>query len=144
MIINATNISEGTTRYFTQGNLTEILIASSSIPIVFSPVNINGNFYVDGGVTNNFPVEPLKDICNEIIGVNVNPTGSFEVNEGIGKLAMHAFHLSIASGLDEKRKILKYFIEPAELKNYTYYDIKRGKEIYDIGYQTTIKVIGSN
>lgn len=33
--------------------------ASSSIPIVFEPVLINGDYYADGGLLNNFPIHEL-------------------------------------------------------------------------------------
>ncbi len=144
LVITATNIKEGTTEYFTKGNLVDAVLASSSIPVIFNPKEINGEFYVDGGVTNNFPVEPLKDICNILIGVNVNPVSGYDPKKGLAHIALQSFHLSIASGIEEKKKFLKYFIEPRELKNYAYYDIASGKEMFEIGYKETLKVISGN
>lgn len=40
-------------------NVMSSLIASMSIPLVFPAININGNFYVDGGIVNNFPIAKL-------------------------------------------------------------------------------------
>ncbi|GJD11536.1 Uncharacterized protein Gasu2_56700 [Galdieria sulphuraria] len=34
---------------------------SSSVPIILEPVEYNGHLYVDGGLTNNFPVDELPD-----------------------------------------------------------------------------------
>lgn len=66
LIIAATNIEEATTTYFTKGNLVDLVVASSSIPVLFSPAKIEGVTYVDGGVTNNFPLEPLEgNTCPE-------------------------------------------------------------------------------
>jgi NTE family protein len=132
---------KGTTVYFKDGNLVDSVIASSSIPVVFRPKEIDGNFYVDGGVTNNLPAEPLIDICNELIGVNANPIGAYDPKKGLAHMALHSFHLSVASGIEKKKKLFKYFIEPRELKNYAYYDIADGKEMFDIGYKEALKVI---
>ncbi|WP_162146790.1 patatin-like phospholipase family protein [Acholeplasma granularum] len=45
-------------------------MASSSIPVVFGPTKINGKNYVDGGVIDNYPIQPLiDDGCNLIFTV---------------------------------------------------------------------------
>lgn len=43
---------------------TESILASSAIPEVFEPVNINGIEYVDGGVKNNIPLPRIIEINN--------------------------------------------------------------------------------
>lgn len=49
--------------------LAQFVTASASIPIVFTPVKIYGITYVDGFLTNNFPIEPLlEEKCNVTIG----------------------------------------------------------------------------
>lgn len=45
-------------------------MASSSIPVVFGPTTIDGKKYVDGGIIDNYPIEPLIESgCNFIIAV---------------------------------------------------------------------------
>lgn len=139
LIITATNIEKGITTYFTEGNLVDTVLASCSIPIIFVPTVIDGVTYVDGGVTNNFPIEPLLGKCNTLIGVNVNPIGPFDSKKGIRHMAMHTFHLSISSGIEIDMKKLDYFIQPEKLSDYTYYDIKHGKEMFDLGYAEALK-----
>jgi NTE family protein len=49
-----------------------VIEASCSIPVVFSPVVIEDRKYYDGGVFDNTPIQPLIDSgCNEIILVNI-------------------------------------------------------------------------
>ena len=55
------------------GPIVEAVTASCSIPIIFSPVVINGVHYVDGGLFHNFPVSIIREECERIIGVNVSP-----------------------------------------------------------------------
>ncbi len=141
LIIAATDIKKGETRYFSEGNLVERVIASSSIPVIFKPVKIEGSVYVDGGVTNNFPVEPLEKSCKNLIGVHVNPTGKFDEKKGLRHIALYSFHLSVAGELTEKKKGLKYFIEPPELKDYSYFEIKNAREMFEYGYNEAKAVI---
>lgn len=46
------------------------VMASSSIPLVFGPTTIGEHKYVDGGVIDNYPVQPLIDAgCNFIFAI---------------------------------------------------------------------------
>lgn len=39
--------------------IVKVLEASSSLPVIYSPVEIGGQYYVDGGVNDNLPITPL-------------------------------------------------------------------------------------
>jgi NTE family protein len=39
----------------------DILLASSALPVIYEPVTIDGQKYIDGGVLDNEPVKPLYD-----------------------------------------------------------------------------------
>ncbi len=68
----ATNIETGEAKIFDKGHIADALRASMSIPSVFSPYNIDGNLYVDGGLVNNFPTDIVKAMgADIIIGVDV-------------------------------------------------------------------------
>ncbi|MED3396734.1 MULTISPECIES: patatin-like phospholipase family protein [Bacillus cereus group] len=55
-------------------NIISILLATSALPIVFKPEKINGDYYVDGGLKDNIPIEPLyKEGYRNIIVVHCNP-----------------------------------------------------------------------
>lgn len=63
-----TNASTGKPEYFTKAAhkdidfIRELLKASSSIPILTKPVQINGSFYFDGGISDSIPLEKsVKD-----------------------------------------------------------------------------------
>ncbi len=52
--------------YFHLNSLTlpvmkKLLLASAAIPVVFQPVQVGDTMYVDGGVFNNTPIQPLLD-----------------------------------------------------------------------------------
>ncbi len=64
----ATNMEEGEPHYFHTGSLMKPLIASCAVPGIFSPVEINGKLYSDGGVMDNFPLFPFQKDPLPIIG----------------------------------------------------------------------------
>lgn len=142
-LIGATDISEGKSVYFDKGNLVDAILTSSSIPVIFPPVKTDGMVLVDGGVTNNFPIELLEKRCKQIIGSHVNPTGKFDTKKGVAHIALQAFHLGIAANIEQKKKRIKYFIEPKGLEEYSYYDVEKAKEMFDLGYKATKEVIPS-
>ena len=68
----ATNIETGNQEVLESGFLPQAIRASGAFPSVFEPVIINDMHLVDGGITNNFPVDIMyaKDI-DVIIGVDI-------------------------------------------------------------------------
>ncbi|WP_018969916.1 patatin-like phospholipase family protein [Rubritalea marina] len=53
------------------GNLLEAIRASMAIPYVFAPISKGGQVLVDGGLTNNVPVDLLDDDCDIKIAINL-------------------------------------------------------------------------
>jgi NTE family protein len=65
-------LNTGQTWVFEKGSLARSIRASSAIPGIFQPVEINGRTYVDGGVTNNLPVDVARSRgADVIIAVNI-------------------------------------------------------------------------
>jgi len=68
----ATDIELGEQVVLDKGVLAQALFASSALPSVFSPVVLDGKLLVDGGVTNNYPIEEIRKLgADIIIGVDV-------------------------------------------------------------------------
>lgn len=67
--VGATNLVSGDVRWFSQGAPSEVLLASCSLPGLFPPVEIDGVFYIDGGVVSNVPwgfvnsLAPSEVVC---------------------------------------------------------------------------------
>lgn len=52
----ATSMATGRERWFSSGPLVEPILASAALPAVFPPVEIDGEWFIDGGVVDNVPV----------------------------------------------------------------------------------------
>ena len=54
--VNATSLTDGRTRWFTDGPVAEAVLASAALPALLPPVTIGGETYIDGGVVDNVPI----------------------------------------------------------------------------------------
>ena len=139
--ICATNLDLGFPEYFSKGDITTLLAASSALPFIFSPVKIGKYTYVDGGITNNLPVEPLINITDIKIGVDVNPLGIEKDLNNPVKILMRSFFLSIRSNVEVRKSFCNIFIQPEPLLNIGLFSTWKMKEAIDIGYRYTKEIL---
>lgn len=60
--------------YKTNNQIRDILLASSALPIIYSPVIIDGHVCRDGGLTDNLPISPLyEEGIRKFIVVGLSP-----------------------------------------------------------------------
>jgi len=139
LFVAATDLNNVKTVYFSSGNLLRAIVASSSIPVMFQPFIIDGITYVDGGVTDNLPLNPIKDNCEVLIGVNVNPIGYQESFDKIMSIAERSFHIAFNAGIFEKKHLFDLYIEPQDLNKYGIFDVAKSNEIFETGYKAAKK-----
>ena len=141
LFVTATDFANNEAITFSKGSLIDTVIASSSVPAIFEPVKMGDHLLVDGGLLNNFPVEPLENKCTLLIGCNVNfiPKGLGN-GKRIGKMNLieKCFHMAIASVVYSKVEKLDLFIEP-DLHEFGMFDVTKADLIYETGYQATMK-----
>src|SRR4051812_2285383 len=63
----ATDISNGEMVVLRQGDLARALRASMAIPSAFSAVEIDGRLLVDGGISNNIPVDVVRSMGADVV-----------------------------------------------------------------------------
>ena len=135
-----TNFNTGKIEYFNSGPVLETVIASSSIPVMFEPVLINGEYYIDGGLLDNLPHIPLKDICETIIAVNLIPVNKTRKIKGLKHIISRVLDLTVNATIDNAKSECDVFIEPPGLISHAYLSNKKAKEIFNIGYQYAKKM----
>ena len=136
LYITATNIVDGRVTYFTKGDLIKVLLASCALPIVFSPVEIEGKLYADGGILNNFPVEPLLGDCDIIIGSYVSPFHSVAPEQLSSSLRvlMRVFDISTAYCV-EKFKDCNTVFNPPDMHQFGMFDRTKVDKVFELGYE---------
>jgi len=76
LFVNATNVRTGRGRLFRNAEITpEVLMASACLPTMFQAIEIEGEFYWDGGFSGNPSIVPLVRECasRDTIIVQINP-----------------------------------------------------------------------
>jgi len=134
LYVAATNYTTGHIHYFHQGSITDKLIASASVPVLFTPEQIDGHYFIDGGVVDNLPVAPIFNKCRKKIGIYVNPLAAEHDCSNLLKISERFFHIAIANEVQQNRQYFDLYIEPLELKAYSMMDLNKMEDIFKIGY----------
>lgn len=66
---------------FEHGPLQPALAASIALPSLFSPVEIDGRYYVDGGMTNPLPYDIIENDADIVIASDVTGVRTFDVDK---------------------------------------------------------------
>lgn len=149
----ATEIKTGTEVVLNEGSLLKAVRASISIPVVFVPVNYNGVYLVDGGITNPVPANIARSMgATFTIAVNVlnDPqrlrhlglTGSKKSNKAPSLMnsliqSMYIMEYEIIRASILKADIL---IEP-DVSGIEPYEFHRGSDAIEAGYTAAQAVV---
>lgn len=143
--VGATNLQEGYLREFNSGNLIKPLLASASLSPVFSPVEIEGQLYADGGILSNFPLEFVEKKADRIIGSNtteLSAVSSRHLKNAI-QITARVSSLMIYSRTKEKLQRCDFYIQPQGLKKIGFLDKSGIEKAYAIGYEEGSRAIAA-
>lgn len=141
LFICVSNITKGEKEIISDGPLYRAVLASASIPIVFEPQVINGDTYVDGGLFDDMPVDPLRKCCDRIIASHVNYSGPHPDLNGIRAVAERVYRLAIYQNVKKNFEHCDIVIDPPILRKHGIFDFKNVDRLYEIGYEETLKAI---
>lgn len=139
LLINSTELTEGRNEIFSSGTLVDKVVASASVPVFLTPKEIGGKIYVDGGIFNNMPCSLIRNKCQYLVGCHVNPIIRAEQNFDIWDVLERVYDLSIQASTVVEKQLCDLVLEPVEAKNYGIFDIDHTQEIFNIGYDYTMK-----
>lgn len=139
----ATDLDKGRSVTFSTGNLVDPIVASCSFPVLFRPKTIDGVNYVDGGVLKNFPVSTIRKDCDKVIGINASPMVADEYKISILNVAFRSYHFIFKANILYDKELCDLLIEPVDMGNYETFDVDKGREIFELGYQTTRQLLAN-
>ncbi len=136
LYVSATDLVNGTTKVFHEGDLILSILASLSFPGVFTPVAIDNSLFSDGGILDNFPIQPIAHKCKEIYGVYDSPIKEMMVDEFKHSYNVidRAFHLKSHRDSIVKFSRCNLVIYPEELGNHSLFATNHLDEVFEIGY----------
>lgn len=137
LFISATDLVGARLEVFASGELIRPMIASSSVPMVFTPTRVGDRFYVDGGVIDNFPVSPLLGLCDVILGVYASPLSTVADGRLESSLAIsqRAYEIGMFHASRRRFHQCDLVLCPEGLEQFGLNDVKRRQEIHDLGYR---------
>lgn len=141
LYVSVTNLNTGKNEIVSKGKLFDYVVASASLPVIFKPVPIGESLYVDGGLLNNMPTDPLRNKVNILIGAHVNFHDRKDNIQGVRDTADRVFRLAIWQNVVPRVRDCDIFIEPKEMKNFSTFAFERADEFFKIGQQSTLEVL---
>ncbi|MCB0597907.1 MAG: patatin-like phospholipase family protein [Lewinellaceae bacterium] len=145
LFVAIANLNTGECEMRSSGALFDVVTASSSIPLLFQPVEIDGQLYLDGGLLDNMPVEPIKPFCDVAIAVNVMPhvkVPNKAVQNVLG-IAQRCFDLSVLANTRPGMERCDLLIEPKEVHDFNIFQLNRYEPLFDIGYKAAMERMGA-
>lgn len=137
----ATDIETGEKVVLKNGILPKAVLASGAFPSLYTPVEIDGRLLVDGGVTDNYPIEEVRKMgADIIIGVDVQE-GLKDRNNlgGASGVLVQITNFNMIEKMEAKRKATDVYIKP-DIKGYSVISFDLGKEIINKGEEAAFSV----
>ncbi|SHI44101.1 patatin-like phospholipase family protein [Flavobacterium terrae] len=147
----ATNVENGKEVVFREGSLPLAITASGAFPSLFSPVEIYGSYYIDGGVTNNYPLEEVKKMgADIIIGVDVQD-GLKNINQinGAAGVVVQISNFQMIERMKQKIAQTDVYIKP-NIEGYSVISFEDGEAIIQKGVEAAqlvkdkLEALGTN
>jgi NTE family protein len=143
LYIAISNLNTGEVEQRSSGPLFDVVMASSAIPLVFKPIEMKGQIYVDGGLLSNLPAEAIRDQCDILIGVNLFPrieldNTKFSGVMSMANIALRCFHLSVFNNTKHSIELCDVIVEPEDVHQYHIFQFNKMEELIEKGYRSTI------
>jgi NTE family protein len=141
LFVSTTDLNSGRNRIFSSGDLIPALLASSAIPMLFEPVNIDNRLFIDGGITCNFPAHVLRSACNRLVGVNVNPVHESGATDSWLQSLERVLNIAIQSNIEPEIGLCDVYVVPEGMQEFHLFSLGMGDRMYETGYQSALRLL---
>lgn len=148
--INAVDLETGRTQWFgaqgrTDVSVADAIYASCALPLFFPPAEIEGRFYVDGGVGASLPIECARERgATRVIAIDVSASEEKDSLDVLAKgmVAIHHRVYDIMAYAQRTAQLRAWegvpltYVRP-ELQGFSTFDFKRTQYFLEEGYRAT-------
>lgn len=139
LAIVSTNVVTGKRHVFRKGSVAQAVLASTAIPGIFQPVVLDGDILVDGGLVENVPVSPLRELGAEcVVGVNLNGSSEYGQPQDAFDILLNATDIALDNTTRLQLEDADAVIEMS-LSEYSRNDPKHIPALYNAGYRAGSK-----
>lgn len=130
----ATDISNGKRVILKEGRVKDAAMASAAIPGIFTPVEIDDRFLVDGGIVENVPVTALKELgADFLIGVDLYANHSGKKPGNIVEILLNTYDYILMTATKLQTENTDLIIKP-DLSGFNMVDPDQVPELIQKGY----------
>jgi NTE family protein len=140
--IPATNLVTGERRIFMEGSVARAVRASCSIPQIYLPVEIEGEYYVDGGLSEYLPIDALRELgCAFTVASNLAPVDLRY------RRPHHILHLVVqVTGLMARMNSVASVrkadvVVHTNLDEFSSFDFDHAERMIELAYETTMRAL---
>lgn len=137
----ATDITNGEKVVLKKGSVAKAVMASTCLPGIFNPVEINKQLLVDGGIVENVPIDTLRSMgADYIIGVDLNAEHKYEKPGNIIDVLINSFHFTMMAASRLQTEEADLLIKP-DLSGFSRSDTSQITALIKQGYKDAYKVL---
>ncbi|PIX09509.1 MAG: patatin, partial [Flavobacteriaceae bacterium CG_4_8_14_3_um_filter_34_10] len=135
----ATDVETGKAVQLKKGFLPQAISASGALPSLFGPVEINGQLLIDGGVTNNYPIDEVRQMGADIV-IGIDVQDSLVSRENLRSAIDVLVQINNYRTINEmhvKRAKTDIYIHP-NIKDFSVISFNKGEDIIKAGRQEAL------
>lgn len=131
----ATELETGKSVLFRSGYLPDAMRASISIPSLIKPHKIDGTAYIDGGLSNNLPVDQIREMgADFVIAVNVAaPLMPMDSLITFSDVFNQAMNYRMNEKIDQQKVNADIYITPDGINKHEIIDFGKVPELLEVG-----------
>ena len=136
----ATDVKKEEKVVLDKGKLSDAIVASCSVPVIFKPSDMGEYSLLDGGFVEPVPIRTLKDMgCGKILSVDLH---NGYTNTGKSNIIVHCYGIMLKQLIKEQTKdvwrvVIPEFNGALSLKKF----LGEGKDIIELGEIAARKVL---
>ncbi len=126
------------------GNLGDAVRASMSIPVAYKPITIDGSLMYDGGIYDNFPVEPMEHefhpdiMIGSVLASNDTTQIPLSQQDVISQLLSFVMQENDYTIAPEKGVVVT-----CPVQDFSMFDFDKAQAIYEKGYEIGMAMVDS-
>ncbi|OQX86233.1 MAG: hypothetical protein B6D63_00385 [Candidatus Latescibacteria bacterium 4484_7] len=138
-VVVAADLTTGEKKIFKEGEVAIACQASSSIPEVYTPVEIEGHSFVDGGIVEYMPVKALSEFGEMFrIGVNLGyESGKRKRPRHLVEVIMEVTGFIANLNALESEKVADFVIRP-DVERFSPFALNKAADLIEVGYVTAV------
>ncbi|MEM7743755.1 MAG: patatin-like phospholipase family protein [Pseudomonadota bacterium] len=149
LFISATNVRSGKIKVFEDDDLSvDMILASACLPNLFQAVEVNGEFYWDGGFMGNPALYPLfyNSTSDDVVIIHVNPIERPDVPRSANQIQNRVNEISFNSSLLRELRTVNFVrrliaegrLKPGEMKDVLVHSIRDDETMADLNVATKL------